>query len=606
MNTWTLVFFLLGQTTLDQANKVLLEGNYQQAYSLYQEVLKQNPNQYEALANAAFTASKLGKSAEAFDLYWRAWQIKRDFQRVGKPLVDLGLQLGTKYTLEKNWKEAERVFRIVTNVAPDNAVAWFNLGYALEQQGKLEEALAAYRKARDLNPSNTVTAALNRVQGELDRQRSARLNTFRRRAERALSRGDTTLALALMDSVLRIDPRNTWARNTRAQILEQQNTQAQIDSLRQVLASLLATDSLKALPVVEALLSLVPQDSQLRLLQHQLQSLRQRTIQEIAQVPPPEDRGFPTGIVVGVAVVLLLAVGAVLLLRGKKGEEVPTAVPSTGATSAEPEPQPPPPVTPPVETVSKREQRIRVIEGLSSTEESSEEPVPRDVIIHGKEDQPREEVGVSPAEPEEKPKPSEELQEKPLRITEEKPAPQSPKEPKEEAVAAAAHEPAAPAAGETPPKPKPVAEAEEKPVGKQKATKPIQKEEKPKETPKPESTPARPIRAQGFGGVNAIKERAKKKRRLLLLQMLRDALAEGKEGVFGSKEMEAYIYMKEGKILQAEYKGKSGEEALQAILENPKPDRFSFREKDTFFVEGDLNLTVDDLDRQIEELRKEV
>ncbi len=635
MNTWLLFATLLfGQTPLDQANKALLEGNYPQAYTLYQQVLQEDPNQYEALTNAAFAATKLGKPGEAFDLYWRAWQIKKDPQRVGKPLVDLGLQLGTRYTLEKKWADAERVFRIVTSVAAENDVAWFNLGYALEQQGKLEEALTAYRKARDLNPSNTVIAAINRVQGELDRQRTARLNTLRRRAERALGRGDTTRALALMDSVLRLDPRNAWARSTKAQILEIQQTRARLDSLRQVLASLLAQDSLKALPVVEQLLSLTPEDSQLLALRNRIQALRQQAIQAAAQTQKTEARGFPVGLVIGGVVVLLLIVGLVLLLRGRGGEEVPAAYrapaarPKTPPPSPRPQPQPapeapapePPAPTSPTEPsapAAGTPGRIRVIEGIPPEEGTGEEePTPRDVVIREKKPEapkpPTPPTGPREAPPEkpEVPEPSPTTKEAP-------PAPEQAKEvaavaeekPQKAEEPPAVQEEAPPA--ETPPKteekvvtaePKaPVRPPEKQPP--EKPTPPAEEEKKPE---KPAAAPARPVRARGFGGVNAIKERAKKKRRLLLLQMLREALASGQEGVFGSKELEAYIYMKEGRILQAEYRGKTGPEALEAILENPKPDRFSFRQKDTFFVEGDLNLTVADLDQQIEALKKEV
>ena len=607
-----LALTLLGQSTLDQANKALLEGNYQKAYTLYQRVLKNNPNQYEALTNAAFAASKLRKTEEAFNLYWKAWQIQKDPRRVGKPLVDLGLQLGTRYILEKKWNDAERTFRIVTTVDPNNAIGWFNLGYALEQLGQLEEAVTAYQKAQNLKPSSNTTEALARVRRALDRQRLARATTFRRRAERALSRGDTARAIAWIDSVLRLDPRNAWARSTRAQIQQQEETRATIDSLRQVLADLLATDSLKALPVVRQLLTLQPEDSSLLALQASLEELRQRKIQAtLAQTQPAPEKKLPIGPIAGGAVVLLLLIGALLLLRSRKEEAVPSVhqapepTPPQGSTPPAPPsgPEPTPPAEPapsqpePV-TAEAESEKIRVIEGIPmEEEESAEEPVPKDVVIRAqkaevsegaeKAEQPAAEetpveAEVPPEEtvaPEKKAEPVEETPpvEKPAaeEVVEEKPSPAE-----------------APAAPETPKAP-PTKPAEEAAPA------------KPAEEEKPKPRPAA-VRPRGFAGVSAIKERAKKKRRLLLLQMLREALGQGKEGVFGSKELEAYIYIKEGKILQAEYKGKTGQEALQAILENPKPDRFSFREKDTFFVEGDLNMTVEDLDRQIEDLKKEV
>ncbi len=616
-----LALTLLGQSTLDQANKALLEGNYEKAYTLYQQVLKNNPNQYEALINAAFAASKLRKTEEAFNLYSQAWQIQKDPRRVGEPLVNLGLQLGTRYILEKKWSDAERTFRIVTSVDPNNAIGWFNLGYALEQLGQLEEAVNAYQKAQSLKPSSNTAEALNRVRRALDRQRLARATTFRRRAERALSQGDTARAIAWIDSVLRLDPRNTWARDIRAQIQQQEKTRAIADSLRQVLASLLASDSLKALPVVRQLLTLQPGDSNLLALQATLEELRQRRIQAAAaKTQETPKKGVPIGLIAGGIVVLLLLVGAILLLRGRKEEEMPSIrrVPEPTRTTREPprpatppKPTPPPPAEPepsPAEpeptTETPKPEKIRVIEGIPmEEEETAEEPVPKDVVIRAQKAEEGAEKAEQPAAeetPEEAEVPPEETvasekKAEPMTVEETPPAekPAAEEEPAAEEVVEEKPSPAeTPAAPETPKAPP------SKPAEEAAPAKPAEEEK-----PKPRPAAARP---RGFAGVNAIKERAKKKRRLMLLQMLRETLGEGKEGVFGSKELEAYIYIKEGKILQAEYKGKTGQEALQAILENPKPDRFSFREKDTFFVEGDLNMTVEDLDRQIEDLKKEV
>ncbi len=637
---WLLSALLLTQSPLDQANKALLEGKYEQAYSLYQEVLKSSPNQYEALTNAAFAATKLGKSTEAFDLYWRAWQIQKDPQRVGKPLTDLGLRLGTRYILEKKWADAERAFRIVTTVAPDNAVAWFNLGYALENQGKLEEALTAYRKARDLNPTATVTSAITRVQDALDRQRTARLNAFRRRAERALTRGDTTLALAFIDSVLQLDRRNAWARSMKDTILKQRQFQAQVDSLRQVLAATLASDSVKALPVVNQLLSLVPEDSTLQALKASLESLRLRKIRAAAQAQQKPRKGAPIGLIVTGIVVLLLIAGVLFLLRGRRGEEISVPRPQRESprpaprakVSPEPKPADRPEHEVPAETAltevepAPGPKRIRVVEGIPQ-EETGEEPTPKDVVIKPEEPKkpaevteehgaPEEEVPMEEAAAPEAPRKPEPTPVAEEAITaEEKPAEPAPEEVRKPEPTPVAEGPTPEeAAPELPPeeprKPEPTPVTEEPaPAKSQEETElpaeaPTEEKPAPPE-PKPERKPVT-ARPRGFAGVSAIKERAKKKRRLMLLEMLREELAKGEEGVFGSKELEAHIYMKDGKIIQAEFQGKSGEEALQAILENPKPDRFSFRKKDTFFVEGDLNITVETLDQMIEELRKEI
>ncbi|NEO33018.1 MAG: tetratricopeptide repeat protein [Symploca sp. SIO3C6] len=52
-----------------------------------------------------------------------------------------------------NFPEAERIFRRVIRLEPNNAVAYNSLGNALSDQGKLEEAIANYQQAIRLNPN---------------------------------------------------------------------------------------------------------------------------------------------------------------------------------------------------------------------------------------------------------------------------------------------------------------------------------------------------------------------------------------------------------------------------------------------------------------------
>ena len=48
------------------------------------------------------------------------------------------------------WAEASALYAKVTEATPDNGMAWFNLGYSLHVQGKLEDALVAHQKAAEI------------------------------------------------------------------------------------------------------------------------------------------------------------------------------------------------------------------------------------------------------------------------------------------------------------------------------------------------------------------------------------------------------------------------------------------------------------------------
>jgi superkiller protein 3 len=76
-----------------------------------------------------------------------------------------------------NFSEAERIFRRVIELNPNDAVAYNNLGNALYLQKKLDETIAALRKAIELDPNyapayNGLGHAL-RNQGKLDEAISA-------------------------------------------------------------------------------------------------------------------------------------------------------------------------------------------------------------------------------------------------------------------------------------------------------------------------------------------------------------------------------------------------------------------------------------------------
>lgn len=52
------------------------------------------------------------------------------------------------------WREAIFRWERATELDPDYAAAWNNLGIAFENQGAFDEALTAYETALDLEPEN--------------------------------------------------------------------------------------------------------------------------------------------------------------------------------------------------------------------------------------------------------------------------------------------------------------------------------------------------------------------------------------------------------------------------------------------------------------------
>ena len=94
--------------------------------------------------NAAQTA---GQYAEA-ETIWR--QVLRSDRLNAAAYSNLGLALYEQKKLE----EAIRAYREAINLDPKSANAYYDLGLALYEQKKLEEAIRAYREAINLNPKS--------------------------------------------------------------------------------------------------------------------------------------------------------------------------------------------------------------------------------------------------------------------------------------------------------------------------------------------------------------------------------------------------------------------------------------------------------------------
>lgn len=115
----------------DQANQYFKDGDYEQAVKLYSEILEIDENNHMVLSNRSAAYIKLEK-------------------------YDLALGDAIK----------------TTKLKPDWGKAWGRLGAALYGQDKLDEALVAYNKANELDPSEIYTQMMNQIKEELKTMKS--------------------------------------------------------------------------------------------------------------------------------------------------------------------------------------------------------------------------------------------------------------------------------------------------------------------------------------------------------------------------------------------------------------------------------------------------
>ena len=140
------------------------QGKLDEALGSYENALKLKPDLPEACNNLGVVLQSQGKFAEALAAYERAMKLRPgDIEAAYNRAVALQQQ--------GNREEAERAYRDILRQSP-NRFVYVNLGGLLQEQGRLDEALAAFDAALTLDP-DYAEAQFNRGvvlqhQGRLD------------------------------------------------------------------------------------------------------------------------------------------------------------------------------------------------------------------------------------------------------------------------------------------------------------------------------------------------------------------------------------------------------------------------------------------------------
>ncbi len=173
----TLAMFQMG---LDRHNS----GDLRSAASVYEEVLRRDPKNAEALHLLGLVAYQAGQPVPAIDFMSQAIALSPE----AAPMYgNRGLALAAAGRQEEALADFDRAIAL----QPDLAAPHHNRGAALQALGRTEEAIASYDRALQLNPRNA--GVFN--------DRGASL--------RALGRRDA--ALADYDAALALDPKNVAA-----------------------------------------------------------------------------------------------------------------------------------------------------------------------------------------------------------------------------------------------------------------------------------------------------------------------------------------------------------------------------------------------------------
>ena len=141
-------------TALQQALALHQGGQLAQAQVLYDQVLRLQPKNFDALHLSALIATQLKNPARAVELINRALEINPGH-------ADAHVSKGNALRKLGQFESALASYDIAVNLRPQHAETHFNRGIALKELGKYELAVSSYDRAISLNPG-FVAAYANR------------------------------------------------------------------------------------------------------------------------------------------------------------------------------------------------------------------------------------------------------------------------------------------------------------------------------------------------------------------------------------------------------------------------------------------------------------
>jgi tetratricopeptide (TPR) repeat protein len=140
----------LGAETRDAAQK----NRY------YSEALKTAKLHEAQMPNSAMAANYRGRAALGAKEFEEAVASFRHVLAIDASHCYAMTNLGKTYIALKHWTDAETTLKDAGKCDPRSSVIFESLGFALQKQKKLQEAIDAYKKSLAIKPSTTVSAAI--------------------------------------------------------------------------------------------------------------------------------------------------------------------------------------------------------------------------------------------------------------------------------------------------------------------------------------------------------------------------------------------------------------------------------------------------------------
>jgi len=153
------------QTLVDQGKELYKNDEDERAAEVFQQAIKQDPNNAEAHLRLGMAFGALERKPEADEAYKKAVELYKKKVQSDPKDADAFFNLGEAHSFLHQDEEAARAYRQATRLKPDDEEAFYQLGMSETRLAHYPEALTAYKKALELDPDDyRATDAINEAQ----------------------------------------------------------------------------------------------------------------------------------------------------------------------------------------------------------------------------------------------------------------------------------------------------------------------------------------------------------------------------------------------------------------------------------------------------------
>jgi len=138
---------------LEQANVLFKEQKYDEAISLMQQFLEQNPEAYQAYASIGDCYREKGDTEQALENYQKVLELAKEDEAMGKEMTARALAgIGECYFKIQDFEKAQSYFEQSIEAYPENEILAYNVGEIYFSTQKIDEAIHYFTISTQIKP----------------------------------------------------------------------------------------------------------------------------------------------------------------------------------------------------------------------------------------------------------------------------------------------------------------------------------------------------------------------------------------------------------------------------------------------------------------------